>query len=163
MSSNEREENGNLLKLVDEYIGARIRIRRNLLGMSQDQLAQMLGISFQQLQKYEKGNNRIAASRIWQLSKALNVSVSYFFEGIERNLSYKGITFESGTGSYLCDSYEEEEMPDMPSEMELSVKELVEAFISIKDPAVAKHILGLVKTLASQNQAPIDTITESRE
>ena len=163
MSSNEREENGNLLKLVDEYIGARIRIRRNLLGMSKDQVAQMLGISFQQLQKYEKGNNRIAASRIWQLSKALNVSVSYFFEGIERNLSYKGITFESGTGSYLCDSYEEEEIPDMPSEMELSVKELVEAFISIKDPAVAKHILGLVKTLASQNQAPIDTITESRE
>lgn len=150
------ETNENVLNIIDEYIGSRIRIRRNLLGMSQDQLAQMLNISFQQVQKYEKGNNRIAGSRIWQLARALNVSVGYFFEGIERNLIYKGVDFDNYASDCLCDSFSQDEMPEVPYEMENSVKELVEAFISIKDPVVADHILELVKMLGRSDQGKIN-------
>lgn len=65
---------------VDVYVGKRIRLRRNLMGLSQDKLAQMLGMTFQQVQKYERGMNRVSASRLWDLSKILNVPVNFFFE-----------------------------------------------------------------------------------
>ncbi len=69
---------------VDGHVGRRIRERRNALGMSQEKLAAALGISFQQIQKYEVGANRVAASRLWNIAKALEVDISYFFEGIQK-------------------------------------------------------------------------------
>lgn len=154
------ETNDSVLNIIDEYIGSRIRVRRNLLGLSQDQLAQMLNISFQQVQKYEKGNNRIAGSRIWQLARALNVSVGYFFEGIERNLIYKGIDFDGYAGDCLCDSFDDDNMPEVPYGMETNVKELVDAFIAIKNPVVATQILELVKTLGSSEQTNENTFND---
>lgn len=68
---------------VDVHVGKRIRHRRWMVGMTQQQLAECVGIKFQQIQKYETGANRISASRLWDISDALNVPVSYFFEGIE--------------------------------------------------------------------------------
>ena len=68
---------------IDAHIGARLRKLRSMLGMSQDQLGKALGLTFQQVQKYEHGTNRIAASRLYHISKILNVPVSYFFEDIE--------------------------------------------------------------------------------
>ncbi len=69
---------------VDAHVGRRVRERRNALGLSQEKLGNALGISFQQVQKYEIGINRVAASRLWEMAKALEVDVRYFFEGIER-------------------------------------------------------------------------------
>ena len=77
-ASNSRSRN---TTIVDTHIGQKIRARRNLLGLSQTQLADAAGISFQQIQKYEKGTNRVGASRLQQFSHALGVSPSYFFEG----------------------------------------------------------------------------------
>ena len=72
---------------VDTHVGSRVRERRVALGMSQEKLADALGISFQQIQKYEVGTNRVAAGRLWDIAKALEVDVGYFFEGIERRAS----------------------------------------------------------------------------
>ena len=69
---------------VDAHVGRRVRERRLALGLSQDKLGNALGISFQQVQKYEVGTNRVAAGRLWDMAKILEVDVGYFFEGIER-------------------------------------------------------------------------------
>ena len=68
---------------VDVHVGKRIRHRRWLVGMTQQQLAQAVGIKFQQIQKYETGANRVSASRLWDIAKSLQVDISFFFEGIE--------------------------------------------------------------------------------
>lgn len=68
---------------VDVHVGKRIRHRRWLIGMTQQQLAEAVGIKFQQIQKYETGANRVSASRLWGISEALDVSVSFFFDGLE--------------------------------------------------------------------------------
>lgn len=68
---------------VDVHVGKRIRHRRWMLGMTQQQLAQLVGIKFQQIQKYETGMNRVSASRLWDISSALDVPVAYFFEGMD--------------------------------------------------------------------------------
>ncbi len=70
---------------VDIHVGKRVRHRRWLVGMTQQQLAQSVGIKFQQIQKYETGANRVSASRLWDIADALDVDVSFFFEGIESN------------------------------------------------------------------------------
>ena len=69
-------------KAIDAHVGARLRLRRMLLGMSQEKLARTIGLSFQQVQKYECGNNRIGAGRLYDLSRALDVPVSFFYEDI---------------------------------------------------------------------------------
>lgn len=68
---------------VDVHVGKRIRHRRWLIGMTQQQLAEAVGIKFQQIQKYETGANRVSASRLWGIAESLDVSVSFFFEGLE--------------------------------------------------------------------------------
>ena len=70
---------------VDVHVGKRVRHRRWLVGMTQQQLAEHVGIKFQQIQKYETGANRVSASRLWDIADALDVPVSFFFEGIEEN------------------------------------------------------------------------------
>ena len=69
---------------VDDHVGQRVRERRKALGLSQTKLGDALGISFQQIQKYEVGTNRVAAGRLWDMAKALEVDVGYFFEGIQK-------------------------------------------------------------------------------
>jgi len=68
---------------VDVHVGARLRFRRDLVGMTQKQLADRVGVKFQQIQKYEAGGNRVSASRMWDIAAALGVPVSYFFEGMD--------------------------------------------------------------------------------
>lgn len=70
---------------IDLHVGARVRQRRRLLGLTQQRLADAVRIRFQQIQKYESGANRISASRLWTLSKALDVPISYFFEGVDES------------------------------------------------------------------------------
>ncbi len=75
--------------VVDAHVGKRIRERRREIGMSQDKLGNALGISFQQVQKYEIGLNRVAAGRLWNIAEALEVDVGYFFEGIQKRAKRK--------------------------------------------------------------------------
>lgn len=75
---------------VDLHVGKRIRQRRWLVGMTQQQLAEQVGIKFQQIQKYETGANRVSASRLWDISEAMDVSVNFFFEGIEQEVASAG-------------------------------------------------------------------------
>lgn len=67
---------------IDVHVGSRIRLRRNMLGLSQEKLGESLGITFQQIQKYEKGTNRVSASKLWLIARFLNVELAYFFEGL---------------------------------------------------------------------------------
>ncbi|MEL0122735.1 MAG: helix-turn-helix transcriptional regulator [Paracoccaceae bacterium] len=77
---------------VDVHVGKRIRHRRWLVGMTQQQLAQHVGIKFQQIQKYETGANRVSASRLWDISETLEVPISFFFEGLEREQGQQSAT-----------------------------------------------------------------------
>lgn len=70
---------------IDVHVGSRVRQRRKMLGLSQTQLANELGLTFQQVQKYERGTNRIGSSKLWRISKTLDVPVNYFFEGLPDN------------------------------------------------------------------------------
>lgn len=84
---------------VDAHVGKRIRHRRWMVGMTQQQLADKVGIKFQQIQKYETGMNRVSASRLWDISEALGVTISFFFEG----LSSEGVAPASPAGDILAD------------------------------------------------------------
>jgi transcriptional regulator with XRE-family HTH domain len=75
---------------VDAHVGARIKLRRSLLGMSQVKLGQAIGLTFQQVQKYERGTNRVGASKLWQLAQVLDVPISFFFDGLDQGSSGEG-------------------------------------------------------------------------
>lgn len=139
------------LNAIDEYIGSRIRLRRNLVGLSQNQLAQTLNISFQQLQKYEKGSNRISGSRMWHLARTLNTPISYFFDGIERTLSSRGIDFSVFSKDCLCDSSDDFGILQQPYEMQQNIRELINAFVRINDVEIRNNILALVQSVADTN------------
>ncbi|MGH1416564.1 MAG: helix-turn-helix domain-containing protein [Pelagimonas sp.] len=88
---------------VDVHVGKRIRHRRWLVGMTQQQLAEKVGIKFQQIQKYETGANRVSASRLWDIADALEVKVSFFFEGIETEGAEASQTSDSVPADILGD------------------------------------------------------------
>src|ERR1700742_2646390 len=124
---------------IDAQVGNRVRIRRMLIGMSQEKLGDLLGLTFQQVQKYEKGVNRIGAGRLFQVAHILNVPIDYFYEGVVNGSSEAMPGFpEPGDAS--------------PPVMEfLSSGEglqLTLAFMKIKDSKVRKRVLDLVKSLS---------------
>ena len=119
---------------MDSQIGARLRERRIRLGMSQEQLAESIGVSFQQIQKYERGINRIAAARLNDVARALDVSLSYFYN--DRTLPIRGWA-EDGQAPF-----------GDPSEERREARDLVEAFARITDLTVRQRVLDLVKSLA---------------
>ena len=84
---------------VDAHVGRRLRARRTELGMSQEKLGNVLGVSFQQIQKYEAGTNRVSASRLWDIAKLLEVDLAYFFEGIEKRAKRKAKPRKSPTAA----------------------------------------------------------------
>ena len=119
---------------VDVHVGQRVRARRKMLGLSQTQLGKDLGVTFQQVQKYERGTNRIGSSRLFRLSAALDVPVAYFFEGAETKMS----GYNPVPEGLDADAFEKQE-----------TLELVEAYYRIADPRVRKKVLGLARLLAS--------------
>ncbi len=135
-------------KPVDLHVGNRLRMRRTLLGLSQEKLGEAIGLTFQQVQKYERGLNRIGASRLWDISKILDVPISFFFEDLDNNATTKNqIPYVPGLA--------EDKAPfnyDPMSKKETI--ELVRAFYSIKDPSVAKKVLELVKALSGNPKNP---------
>ena len=124
---------------VDVYVGTRLKIRRLELGLSQNKIGEMTGITFQQVQKYEKGSNRIGSSRLYEFAKILKVPVSYFFEQYE-------LTF--GDNGVLSDNRASFDDKDNVSEKEILT--LIKNFSAIKDPNVRKSIISLAKTLSKK-------------
>jgi len=123
---------------IDKHVGARVRMRRLMVGMSQGKLGDALDVTFQQVQKYEKGANRIGASRLQQLARVLDVPPSYFFEGAPTGEPTASGFAEPDSSAYVVDF--------------LSTNEglqLNRAFAAIKDSKVRKKILDLVQSLAS--------------
>ncbi len=120
---------------IDAHIGSRIKSRRNSLGMTQQQLAKILTISFQQVQKYEKGINRMAPRRLLEVGHALKVNVSYFFEGMD----HKEIPFCSGLA---------EDGPPLQLSSPSLEEELLGYFSSISNPYLRQQIINLVKTIS---------------
>lgn len=132
---------------VDKHVGSRVKLRRTLLGISQDKLGRELGITFQQIQKYEKGSNRIGASRLFELSQCLDVPPAFFFDDMPKPLE----TAKSPSGP--GDPIETFDRPDNYGQYQLSRKEtllLVRAYYNIKDKSVRKRMFELVKAVAGQ-------------
>ncbi len=125
---------------VDKHVGARVRMRRMLVGMSQEKLGESLGLTFQQVQKYEKGANRIGASRLQQISGVLKVPVEFFFEGSPQNGNALAAGFKDRDNQASL-----VEFLNTPEAIQLN-----RAFLSITDPAVRRKIVDLVVTLAGE-------------
>lgn len=126
---------------VDEHVGKRLRVRRSLLGLSQEKIAEQLGITFQQVQKYEKGTNRVSAGRLYQLSKILSVPVSFFFDEISR-------AKDLSSSVILSDNQQDTFDGEDPMQDKETIT-LVRAYYSIIDPDMRKDVLRHVKAIAS--------------
>ena len=127
---------------VDIHVGARVRLRRTLLGISQERLGDAVGLTFQQIQKYERGANRIGASRIYELSRILDVPVSFFFEDMPDELETHEGRFSAGLRDKGQGTYEADPLARRET------LELVRAYYKITDPKVRKRMFELTKTLA---------------
>ena len=127
---------------IDAQVGNRVRLRRMLIGMSQERLGELLGLTFQQVQKYEKGVNRIGAGRLFEVSRILGVPIDYFYEGVNGQMAGAG----EAAGS----------APESPPIMEFVSSgeglQLSLAFMRIKDPKVRKRVLDLVKSLVEEGE-----------
>jgi transcriptional regulator with XRE-family HTH domain len=124
---------------IDKHVGARVRMKRMLSGMSQEKLGEALGLTFQQIQKYEKGANRISASRLQQISEALNTPLAYFFKGSPASDG-------APQGGFAESGAEESQLSDFV--MTAEGLSLNRAFARISDPKVRKKIVDLVTALA---------------
>jgi transcriptional regulator with XRE-family HTH domain len=126
---------------IDLHVGARLRQRRCLLGMTQQKLADAVGIKFQQIQKYESGANRVSASRLWVLAEALQVPVSHFFEGLSRS-DQEALAERHG----LSEDDEAYIAPEVFTSKETI--DLIRAYYNLKE-APRRRLLDLAKTLAN--------------
>ncbi len=126
---------------IDVHVGFRVRLRRNLLGMSQTALGKAIGLTFQQIQKYERGVNRVGASRLFHLSRALDVPVSFFFEDLSPAVAGVGKRRARGFSEAPAAALE----PDLLSKRE--TVELIRAYYRVTDPKLRKRVLGLIKAL----------------
>src|SRR5579883_2397725 len=126
---------------IDKHVGSRVRMRRMMLGMSQEKLGDALGLTFQQVQKYEKGANRIGASRLQQISQILQVPVSFFFDGAP-----------APADGVPATGMEEAPSPAYVSDF-LATSDglaLTKAFVRIRNPKLRRRIVDLVEQIASE-------------
>src|SRR3954468_13647460 len=126
---------------IDVRVGARLRLRRNRLGLSQEKLGEAIGLTFQQVQKYERGANRIGASRLHELSRVLDVPVSFFFDDTDpvRAPAMGGFA-ESPAEAFEADTLRKPE-----------TRELVQAYLAIENVAVCRRLVNLANALAAEN------------
>jgi transcriptional regulator with XRE-family HTH domain len=128
---------------VDAHVGSRVRLRRMLLGMSQERLGESMGLTFQQVQKYEKGVNRIGASRLFQISKILDVPVQFFFEEAPHA--------EAGTARGMAEADSETFILEFLNSRE--GLELNRAFVKIANSKVRKSVVDLVRALSASESS----------
>ena len=126
---------------VDIHVGARVRLRRTLLGMSQEKLGEAIGLTFQQVQKYERGANRIGSSRLYDLSRVLDVPVAFFFDDMPDTVAASSPAQRRGMAEEPV-SYELDPMAKRET------LELVRAYYKIGDPTVRKRLFEMTKVLA---------------
>lgn len=135
---------------VDEYVGSRLKLKRSALGITQGELGDITGITFQQIQKYEKGANRIGAGRLYEFAKALNVPVDYFFEGIENSGALNDVKNKSVTNDY--NAY------DVP-EKEINI--LLKFFSRISDKSIRGSVIDLARSLSlSEKNRELRSLSE---
>jgi transcriptional regulator with XRE-family HTH domain len=127
---------------IDVHVGARIRLRRTLLGISQMTLAEAIGLTFQQVQKYERGANRVGSSRLFDLSRVLDVTVAYFFEEMSA-----GVRAQTPSELIRTKKWPENDLEKDPLAKRETL-ELVRAYYKIQDPAVRKRVFELTKVMA---------------
>jgi transcriptional regulator with XRE-family HTH domain len=127
---------------IDVHVGGRVRLRRTLLGMSQEKLGEALGLTFQQVQKYERGANRVGASRLFDLSRVLDVPVSFFFDDMSEEVEALSPRLISGLS-------EEPMAFDADPLTKRETLELVRAYYRISDPQVRRRVLDLAKALGA--------------
>lgn len=132
---------------IDKHVGSRVRMRRVLLGMSQEKLGEALNLTFQQVQKYEKGTNRIGASRLQQISKTLNVPPAYFFDGAP---SFDDTDTGNPTHSAAAEAGSAYVVDFLSTTEGLHLNR---AFARIQDPKVRKRIVELVSAIAGDDGA----------
>lgn len=125
---------------IDKHVGSRVRMRRMMLGMSQEKLGDALRLTFQQVQKYEKGTNRIGASRLQQIAGILQVPVAFFFEGAPEVAGASGGMKEAPSPAYVSDF--------LATSDGLA---LTKAFMRIKDPKLRRRIVDLVRQMAGED------------
>jgi transcriptional regulator with XRE-family HTH domain len=123
---------------IDAHVGARVRLRRTLLGMSQERLGEAIGLTFQQVQKYERGANRIGASRLYELSRVLDVPVSFFFDDMPNDLP---------ANRHQAPTPAAEKESDPLAKRE--TLELVRAYYRISSPSVRRRMFELTKAVAN--------------
>ncbi len=127
---------------IDVHVGARLRQRRTLLGMTQTNLSDALGVSYQQMQKYERGMNRIGSSRLFDLSRVLDVPIQYFFDDMPKAVAASSPAQGGGTAKELP-SYEADPMAKQET------LELVRAYYKITDPQIRKRLYELTKAVGA--------------
>jgi transcriptional regulator with XRE-family HTH domain len=123
---------------VDVHVGSRLRLRRTLLGLSQAALGDRVGLTFQQIQKYERGANRVSASRLWEFSNVLDVPVSFFFDDMPGDA---GLGMPAG--GLAADGHDAEVMHRQET------MELVRAYYGVRDPLVRKRLYDIFKALGA--------------
>jgi transcriptional regulator with XRE-family HTH domain len=130
---------------VDIHVGARLRLRRNLIGMSQEQLGKATDLTFQQIQKYERGMNRMGASRLYQLARILGVDVSYFFDEMAVPVPRAGFSDarQSPSGDVLSAPRADDEILKRRETLEF-----IRAYYRILDPKKRRKVYELIKTMA---------------
>lgn len=129
---------------IDVHVGSRIRLRRTLLGMSQERLGEALGLTFQQVQKYERGVNRVGASRLFDLSRVLDVPISFFFDDMPDSVANTFGAQSSRRSSGLAESGDGFGDDTLNRRETL---ELVRAYYRITDPALRKRVFDLIKSM----------------
>ena len=132
---------------VDIHVGKKLRSRRTLLGRSQDEIGTAVGITFQQIQKYERGLNRIGSSRLYEFSRLLDVSISYFFEGFDNNTASPG---KFSLAEDAAAPFEHETVDNK------EILALVRAYYSISSVQVRKKMLSLIKSLSDTKESDVD-------
>lgn len=124
---------------VDIHVGRRLRARRTILGMSQEDLGETAGVTFQQIQKYERGMNRIGSSRLYNFARTLGVNVSYFFDDYSEETDGKGFAEDADT--FLIENVDNKE-----------ILSLVRCYQSIEDKKVRRKMLSLIRSLSGTDK-----------
>jgi transcriptional regulator with XRE-family HTH domain len=132
---------------IDVHVGSRVRLRRMLMGISQEKLGQKIGLTFQQVQKYERGANRISAGRLFDLSLVLDVPISFFFDDLPA---------EAEKAALMPGAQVPDELPsrDKPSDSiaTLETQHLVQSFSQIQDTTVRKRLMELMRSMSSNGE-----------
>jgi transcriptional regulator with XRE-family HTH domain len=131
---------------VDVHVGSRVRLRRQMLGMSQEKLGAELGLTFQQVQKYERAANRIGASRLWQLSRVLDVRPEFFYDTTD---PVRAPAMPGGFAEPPADAFDADPL------RKRETKELVEAYHAIPDARVRRSLFELARALAAEIEPPV--------